>query len=234
MTAGLDSPSVRRFLERSSISNRLVGMLVISVVIPGLVLAWYGVQAVLQEEAVYEATLRERAKELAGSLYSDLGDRRTALIASLDAAIQDQDTEWLDDPARAATDFARTDPLIASVVVFDRGGALRFPSQVASSTGHRSPGSNEDTTHLRRVLSEAEDLEFRVGDFKGAARAYEQARQRISGQRGQAIADVARARCLLKAGSHEAALALYEQLIDSRATELELNDFPIDLLGRYQ
>ena len=225
---------VRRFLTRSSISNQLVGLLVVSVVIPGIVLAWYGVQAVLQEESLYEATLRQRAKELAGYLHRDLGDRTEAMLADLDTAVTEGGSDWIDQPDAAAARLLAIEPRLADILVLDGDGAIRSPRRAATTLLERGSGARPDLDWLEPLLAPGRDLELRQRDYLGAAEAYATALDRIPGQRGAAVARLARARCLLKAGRSKDALAAFDELADDHPDDRDLNDFPVDLLARYQ
>ncbi len=224
---------VRRFLSRSSISNRLVGMLVVSVVVPGVVLAWYGVQAVLQEETLYEATLRERAKEMATVLHRDLGERMDGLLRDLDAAAAEGGTDWVTDPAAAAERMAEGQSRVADLLVLDGAGELRFPRRAATSR-QGAGGRSGDRAYLGPLLAAGERAEFVDEDFDAAVAAYANAQRLIPGQRGRGIARLALARSLLKAGRPAEALLEWEQAAESHSGDLDLNDFPIDLLARYQ
>lgn len=225
---------MRRFLSRSSITNRLVALLAVSVVLPGVLLAWYGVRAVLQEERLYEATLRERAQGLAVGLHADLGDRVDRMLLTLDEAVESGGPRWVTDPGVAADRLREAEPLVAEVLVFDSGSRLRHPAAVAAGLIDRRGGETADRSYLSPLLSEGERLELQAGDLAAAAIAYGAATQRITGQRGRGIARLARARTLLKADDPAGALAEYETIIADHAGDRDLNDFPLDLLARYQ
>jgi signal transduction histidine kinase len=225
---------VRRFLNRSSISNRLVGLLLVSVVVPGLVLAWYGVQAVLQEDELYEATLRERAKEMASFLHRDLADRMDSMLGDLDGAVAEAGGDWVSDPGSAAEAVAHVEPLVSSVLVLDTEGTLRHPRRAATGLLDRHLGRSADRTWLGPLLAEGEELELKRGDPDAAVAAYDAARRSIPGQRGRAIASLALARSLLAAERYAEALAAFDRLALESADELDLNDFPVGLLARHQ
>jgi len=222
---------VRRFLSRSSISNRLVGLLVVSVVVPGLVLAWYGVQAVLQEETLYEATLRTRAKDLAGALQRDLGERMEALLADLDEATADAD--WVTDPAGAAAELKDADARVGAVLVLDEGGELRSPRRAAGPLLGVAARAR-DRAVLGPLLRRAERLEIIDEDYDAAAAAYAAAAASIPGRRGQGVAGLGRARSLVKAGRVEPAVAEYDRLAEAHVGDLDGNGLPIDLVARLQ
>ena len=225
---------VRRFLARSSISNQLVGLLVVSVVVPGIVLAWYGVQAVLQEETLYEATLRQRAKELASYLHRDLGDRMGAMLADLDASVVESGEDWISDADAAAARLMATEPRVADVLVLDADGTVRSPARAATTLLERGSGARPDLAWLDPLLAPGRELELRQRDYSGAAQAYTAALERIPGKRGAAIARLASARCLLKAGRNDEALAAFDEVVLAHPDDLDLNDFPAALLARHQ
>lgn len=225
---------MRRFLSRSSITHRLVGLLVLSVVAPGLVLAWYGVRAVLQEETLYQATLKERAESLATGLAGDLEARLDRLLGALDAAVVEGGARWVTDPGSAAERLIASEPLVSSALVLDGAGKLRWPTSAATSVLDRRGGESADRTYLGPLLQQGERLEFQAGDLSAAAAAYAAAAARIPGGRGRAIAAVAEARCLLKNGKAEEALARYVAIATEHADERDLNDFPLGLLARFQ
>ena len=225
---------MRRFLSRSSITNRLVGLLFLSVVVPGVGLAWYGVQAVLQEDTLYEATLRERAQAMAAFLHRDLGDRMGRMLASLDAAAEEGGARWVTDPASAAARVEQAEPLASGVLLLDPADELRFPTRAATGLFARRSGQARDSAYLQPLLSAGEELEFRARDPAGAAVAYGAAIANIPGQRGRGIARLARARCLLKAGSVAAARDAFDELALLHVGDRDLHDFPLDLLARYQ
>jgi signal transduction histidine kinase len=225
---------VRRFLNRSSASNRLLTLLVVSVVVPGLLLAYYGVQAVLQEEELYKATLRERAESLATFLGRDLAERVDGLLGSLDAAAAEGSQRWASDPGAAAARLSAAEPLVAGVLVLDEGDKLRHPQLVATGLLDRLGGRSMDRLYLAPRIAEAERLELITHDFPGAADAYRRALDGIPGQRGNGIVRIALARSLQKAKNLDASLALFDRLSKDSEAGLDLNDFPIDLLATYQ
>jgi signal transduction histidine kinase len=225
---------VRRFLSRSSITNRLVGLLLVSVVLPGLMLAWYSVKAVLQEETLYEATLRERAQDMAQYLYRDLGERTGKMLETLDAAAEESGAHWFSQPLTASERLQAAEPLVASVLVLDSAEKLRFPTRAATGLMDRRSGQVADANYLRPLLNQGERLEVHEKDFDAAATAYGRALTNIPGQRGRGIARLARARSLLKAGRAAEALVAYDELARDHVGDLDLNDFPLDLLARYQ
>lgn len=225
---------VRRFLSKSSITNRLVGLLLLSVVLPGVVLAWYSVKSVLQEETLYEATLRERAQDMATFLHNDLGDRMGRMLKTLDDAADDAGGRWFSQPLDASGRLNAAEPLVASVLVLDSASKLRFPTRAATGLLDRRSGQVADANYLRPLLGQGERLEFIEKDFPGAAQAYQRALSNIPGQRGRGIARLARARSLFKAGAHADALVAFDELARDHIGDLDLNDFPLDLLARYQ
>ena len=208
-------------------------MLALSVVVPGLVLAWYGMQAVLQEDELYRATLRTRAEGLAAALFRDLGDRMRNTVQRLDDATAAAAPSWASDPESAADLVRDTEPLTAGVLVLDAGGELRFPLKAATSLVDRIGGQSAARAYLRPLLREGEQLE-RDGDLRAAVDAYRAAITAVPGQRGRAVARLAAARCLLKAGDHEAALAEYEALTRDHPDDRDLHDFPVGALARLQ
>ena len=224
---------MRRFLSRSSTSGRLVGVLALSVVVPGLVLAWYGMQAVLQEDELYRATLRTRAEGLAAALFRDLGDRMRRTVTRLDETTTAAAPSWTSDPDAAAGILRDSEPLAAGVLVLDGGGKLRFPEAIATSLVDRIGGESAARAYLRPLLRDGEQLE-REGEWDGAAAAYGQAIESMPGQRGQAVARLAAARCLLKAERWAEALAAYETLAEAHSDDRDLNDFPVAPLARLQ
>ena len=224
---------MRSFLSRSSTSGRLVGVLALSVVVPGLVLAWYGMQAVLQEDELYRATLRTRAEGLAAALFRDLGDRMRRTVTRLDETTTAVAPSWTSDPDAAAGLLRDSEPLAAGVLVLDRDGKLRFPEAIATSLVDRIGGESAARAYLRPLLRDGDQLE-REGDWNGAAAAYRQAIESMPGQRGQAVARLAAARCLLKAERWTDALAAYETLAEAHGDDRDLNDFPVAPLARLQ
>ena len=224
---------MRRFLSRSSTANRLVAVLVLSVVVPGLLLAWYGMQAVLQEDELYRATLRTRAESLASGLFRDLGDRMRRTVSLLDDAAGEAVGSWGSDPEASARMLREAEPLVGGVLVLDSGNKLRFPHRVAASLVDRIGGESASRAYLQPLLREGERLEM-AGRWADAAEAYAAATEGMPGQRGRGVARLARARCLLKAGAAEDALAEYESLVRDHPGERDLNDFPMDWLARLQ
>ncbi len=211
-----------------------MGLLVVSVVVPGVVLAWYGVQAVLQEESLYEATLRQRAKELASHIHRDLGDRMQAMLDDLDASATESGGDWISAPETAAARLRTSEPRVADVLVLDADGTIRSPRRAATTLLERGSAARPDLDWLEPLLAPGQDLELRRRDYAGAAEAYGEALRQIPGQRGAAIVGLARARSLFKEGRYDAALAAYDELATSHPDDLDLNDFPVALLARYQ
>ena len=224
---------MRRFLSRSSTANRLVAVLVLSVVVPGLLLAWYGMQAVLQEDELYRATLRTRAEALASGLFRDLGERMQRTVTVLDEAATEAVGSWGSDPDASARLLHDAEPLVGGVLVLDSGDKLRYPHRLATSLVDRIGGEASSRAYLQPLLREGERLEM-AGRWADAATAYESAIEGMPGQRGRGVARLARARCLLKSGAAEAALAEYTSLVADHPGERDLNDFPMDWLAKLQ
>ena len=222
---------VRRFLSRSSISNRLVGLLVVSVVVPGLVLAWYGVQAVLQEETLYETTLRGRAKDVAAALHKDLGERMEALLAELDEGVAH--SPWVTDPDAASVELGDAEPRVGSVLVLDEAGHLRHPRRAAGPLLGVAARARERSA-LGPLMRQAERLEVVDREYAAAADAYAAGAAAVPGRRGKGIAALGRARSLLKAGRADAAVAEYDRIAEAHAGDLDSSGLPIDLVARLQ
>jgi len=208
-------------------------VLTLSVVLPGLVLAWYGMQAVLQEDELYRATLRTRAEGLAAALFGNLGDRMRRMVVRLDDATTASAPSWTSDPNSAASLLAQSEPLIAGVLVLDAGGKLRFPQQVATSLVDRIGGQSAARGYLQPLLREGEQLEVE-GRWLEAATAYERAIDSVPGQRGRGVARLAKARSLLKAEQFEAALVEYDALATAHLDDQDLHDFPMAALAELQ
>lgn len=208
-------------------------MLTLSVVLPGLVLAWYGMQAVLQEDELYRATLRTRAEGLAAALFRDLGDRMRRMVVRLDDATTAAAPSWTTDPSAAAGVLAESEPLIGGVLVLDAGGKLRYPQHVATSLVDRIGGQSAARGYLQPLLREGEQLEIE-GRWLEAAAAYESAIDSVPGQRGRGVARLAKARSLLKADRFEDALAEYDALATDHIDDQDLHDFPMAGLAHLQ
>jgi signal transduction histidine kinase len=119
-------------LERSSISNRLVGMLVLSVLVPAMILGWYALHSVLNEEALYRSELRDRAERLAEHFHQDLGARYHQLFEQVSNQTEDEGDAWVTEPDEAATRLRQTDSAVLGALVFDKEGALTSPGSLAS------------------------------------------------------------------------------------------------------
>lgn len=210
-----------------------MAVLALSVVVPGLLLAWYGMQAVLQEDELYRATLRTRAEALAGGLFRDLGDRMRRTVARLDDATTSAAQSWTTEPERAAALLRDNEPLVDGILVLDAGGKLRFPERVATSLVDRIGGESAARGYLSPLLRPGEKLE-RAGQWVEAAAAYERSVQAMPGQRGRGVARLARARCLLKAERWQEALTAYEAVAAQHRGDLDLQDFPMAELAELQ
>jgi signal transduction histidine kinase len=128
----VDSSAVPRFLERSSVGNRLVGMLVLAVLIPGMVLAWYAIQSVLQQEELYRSELDQRAHQLANEIRADIEARHLNVRAQMAAEVEAQGEAWLKEPDKAASRLLDQDNSILGVFVFDSEGILLSPTSESS------------------------------------------------------------------------------------------------------
>jgi len=123
----LDSGPVPRFLERSSISNRLIGVLILSVGIPGLVLGAYALRSVLQEEAIYRSERRGRAEGLAEHVRDGLEKRYYQLIEEISSQTEAQGDSWITEPDAAAARLQDSDSTVLGTLVFDSSGVLTSP-----------------------------------------------------------------------------------------------------------
>ena len=155
---------VRRFLPTSSVSSRLVTLLLVFVVLPGFSLSYFGVRAVLQEDILYQASLRSRAEELASTVASQIADRTNHFAVALDALRDEQGTDWNDEPERALDALVDASPHIReAALVGPRGRLLRSPPNAAvigllSALPSRQPESPETGLVLQSVSSGAVSL----------------------------------------------------------------------------
>lgn len=206
-------------------------LLLVSVIVPGSVLAWYSVQAVLWERSLYEAAMNQHAGQFADSVQADLAERIAALLAALDAGVDREGDAWIADPRAAATRLAGEGSPASEVLLLDERGIVLHPQGVAGIELRPAPSLPPS---LEPILAEGTDLELRVRDWEGAAAAYARALPLIRGERGRGIAKLAQARCLLKASRPEEALAVYDDLATTGAGLFDRNGFPIDALALLQ
>jgi signal transduction histidine kinase len=118
---------LRSLLPPQRVAQRLILLLVGYVIIPGVVLTWYGVRAVAQEEGIREAALRQSADDLAAFLGDDLDEHMESLSQRLTAAFAAGAPEWDRDPAVAAGRLLAAEPRVHAVLLLDREGRIQWP-----------------------------------------------------------------------------------------------------------
>ena len=108
-------------------------MLVLSVLVPGMVLGWYALQSVLQEETLYRSELRDRADILADDVRADLEIRYLRILDQLSSQTSALGDLWITDPQTAVDRLMETESGVAGALVFDSSGVLTSPRSLGGS-----------------------------------------------------------------------------------------------------
>ena len=191
-------------------SRRLILSFVLVLLVPAAAVVWLGVRLVDQDRALAARQLRERREAAA--------DR---VIASLQQAVAISERRLAGDPA--AFPFQPDDD--ALLMTLDAQGIEIYPRHRLLFLPVLSHALNEPTVPFEA----GEVLEFRAGDFAGAARAYrELASSRSQDVRAGALLRLARA--LRKSGRSDEALRAYSDL--KEITDARVSGLPSDLVAR--
>lgn len=155
-------------------AQRLVLLLVALVILPGLVLGWYGAQAVHLEERVEAAALRQQADDVGLWLSRALTDRGHEALRRLDAAAALAATGWDLDPQAAASALEREDARVRAVVVLAGDGTLLVPAvrqpPAVTDAPCAQPGDAGGDAAFEAELSSVIDEGLRVRALLGRAR----------------------------------------------------------------
>jgi signal transduction histidine kinase len=191
-------------------SRRLILSFVLVLLVPAAAVVWLGVHLVDQDRALAARQLRERREAAA--------DR---VIASLQQAVAISERRLAGDPD--AFPFQPDD--YALLMTLDAHGIETYPRHRLLYLPGLPQALNEPTVPFEA----GEALEFRAGDFAGAARAY---RELVSSrsQEVRAGALLRLARVLRKSGRSDEALRAYADLKD--ITDARVSGLPSDLVAR--
>jgi signal transduction histidine kinase len=191
-------------------SRRLILSFVLVLLVPAAAVVWLGVRLVDQDRTLAARQLRERREAAA--------DR---VIASLQQAVAISERRLAADPD--AFPFQADDD--ALLMTLDAHGIKTSPRHRLLYLPVLPHALYEPTVPFEA----GEVLEFRAGDFSGAARAYrELASSRSREVRAGALLRLARA--LRKSGRSDEALQAYSDLKD--ITDTQVSGLPSDLVAR--
>jgi two-component system, OmpR family, phosphate regulon sensor histidine kinase PhoR len=191
-------------------SGRLILSFVLVLLVPAAAVVWLGLRLVDQDRALAARQLRERREAAA--------DR---VIASLQHAVAISERRLAGDPD--AFPFQTGDD--ALLMTLDAHSIETYPRHRLLYLPVLPRGLNEPTVPFEA----GEVLEFRAGDFAGAARAYrELASSRSQDVRAGALLRLARA--LRKSGRSDEALRAYSDLEDM--PDARVSGLPSDLVAR--
>ncbi|HCP46861.1 MAG TPA: hypothetical protein DIU15_12515 [Deltaproteobacteria bacterium] len=140
---------VRRFLPDTSVSGRLLTLLVACVIVPGAALGYFGVRAVLHEDVLQEAQLQSRASAL-GTVVSEQLELRAQLLRERLTVVRDDQAErWLDQPTLAAKALVEAEPRVLATIILggERYDELVYPLTVG----------DDSRSHVQLVLAVPED-----------------------------------------------------------------------------
>ena len=192
-------------------SRRLLVMFAGVILVPALALGWLAWRTLDQDRALERHRAEERLQRSADLVAATLQERLRALpeqVPGLFAA------------ARAVPEDSLLISFHGSVAQTRPPGRLLY-LPAAPVTPRLPPG----------IFAEAEKLEFQKEDYAGAARVYrEKANSPDTGVRAAAL--VALARNLRKAGQHDVARAVYEQL--AQLDGAMVDGVPGGVVARYE
>jgi signal transduction histidine kinase len=169
----------------------VLALLALTVIVPTGVVLWFMIQAMGSERLAVRQRLADAYRAQLVGVRSTLEAEWTARIETLAAR----------DPNGAAQErFASTvrEGLAGSIVLYDPGGRPEYPTTSRLFV--------DPAPVVSSGWSQAEELEHRLSDPAGAARAYRDIAGRTGNvhERGRAL--LARARCLAKVGDSDAAI----------------------------
>ena len=208
--------------------QRLLLIFATTILVPGILLAFFGLRALVQESRLVDQQIRERlqgaGRTAARRLERELSEWRQA-IDQLGPSGATDPALW---PARVR--LATQEPGAAVVLLGEKDRVQAFPAGQLPYILSPAPAASSPVG-LRPAWAQAELAELRAKNYKKAIRLYR--RFLGSAKRPERVILLHRiARCLRKAGRQQEALSAFQVLKKEPSTLVNL--FPSDLLALYE
>ena len=189
--------------------QKLFSLLILLVVIPGILLSTFSLQALLGQKALIEQKIKESYTALAYSIHKRVLDRVKTKEVLVSNALQKQ--TWSGkDPVIATLSMPLADPFFKWMYVIDHDFGIVYPKERPRST-NTNVLSPLDQYGL---LETAHFWEFQKQDFAAAIVEYQKIMAEDKGQKPETMGYTltAIARCHAKSGNSEKALEAYQYL----------------------
>ncbi len=216
-------------LLRLPTGRGLVGLFTVTLFLPGILLAFLGGRALVQERRLAEQQVRERLERTADQVLRELERELDRWQLALDSASQDARLERFPSPPGPARDPGGAPS--GMVFVARDGDRLRAfpPGQLLYELVSLPALPLADGRRLR-MLAEAEAREIRDKDFQRAIESYRRLLA-VAAPADRAFFVHRLARTHRKAGFTDAALRLFQDL---EASSSRVGGLPAELLARYE
>jgi signal transduction histidine kinase len=198
---------------------RLVAVFAVTVVLPGLVLAWLSFRSVRGEELAVVEEAKGRAERAADAML----EQTAAIFEEFETTVQRRLASGRS-PLDALPELS---PFLRVAFRLDDSGELAAPFEPPRE---RLPVSSDVT--LSGAWLEAQRAELIDGDPARAAELYARVGAEARGVQVEALASFARARALQRAGRGPEALALYRDVLARGADVRDPNGFRLGDLAR--
>lgn len=215
-----------------------------TIVVPGLVLVYLGIQGVWQQQTALESLTHTSERLSAERLVYETEQRaleqadrclRDARLAGAIAAADKGNDPHTHREIRSILGAVVAQHPIASGILLFQDGQLRYPvlrTPLPRSEMSLAAGEAEtERQAIVRLLTEAESVELRDGNVTRAGRIYERAFERAATRPVKALSLARRARCAARAGDCETADQLYRQLVGDFGDEYDPFGRPYALSG---
>jgi signal transduction histidine kinase len=205
--------------------HALAALFVITVLLPGLLLAIFGIMALRQERSRADQEIQQRLDRAADTVAGALERQFHDLQAAVDRIPGDR----IADPARFPEKIRRAleEPDAGILITRTSSGTFAYPSGRLLF----EPATEEESEPaLPAAFAAAEMLEFRDKDYPKAISAYQKLLPEYPRERPRLLLRIARS--YRKAGVFESAAATYRDL--GRDSSTRIGGAPADLVARYE
>jgi hypothetical protein len=208
-------------------TQRLVSIFSVTILVPGLILGFFGLRALRQEKVLADQQIRERvngaAESIGRELEFELRKWQDAADRLAQADLSDRDA-WPENLHRAAGEPG------AAVVLYRNGHRIESlpPRQLLYDLSEEPVLRNEDPA--APLVAQAESLEFRDKKYAEAMTIYRQLLESGSAARAPVLHGLARN--LKKGGQVEEAVQTYRML--EKEPPVLLGSLPSDLMALHE